>query len=569
MKKIVQWLLDDITLDLYQQADFRKILSFFLYLILCGYLVISFLSILFGWWLNLWGVAAGFILSMLALFLYRRQATGAAIFLLLLTLFSTTAYSLFAGNGIYTASIGVFYIILALASLLLRFRGLLFLYLLSISILSLTALLSAGGYIHSPAPKDLKGDVLVINTILTVFTLIMRILGNSIRFFRKEHARQQVAIREKDQEIQISREKIHFLHLTLRDNYFEASTGGQLLQVSPRLLQLLDYNEKVLPAASALAVHSYQLRSLARGLARSRSLSNFEFTVQGRNGQTHVLQINAALVPYDHSRIVAGTAVDITDRIRFNEKISQLHKLDSLGKMASGLAHDFHNLITVINVNAELLLRRCLEMGLQELDTHIEPILDATTRAGILTRRIRDFSRHQTPQLRPVVVQPLVEQTLKISRTLVPPEIIITTDFPDTIQTILADPSQLEQILMNLLLNARDALLHPKLPSRKKEIQISLRQRDVFENLDLPSLHLKKGRYLEINVRDNGIGMNEGQLQQLFEPFFTTKGEQGAGLGLSSVYAILTQNCGDILVDSSPGQGTTFTLYWPLADQLR
>ncbi len=564
MKKIVQWLVDDITLDLYQQDDFRRILGFFIRLFLVGYILVTIICIFMGWWSNLWSVSIGSIFMIFSIILYSLKKTGPAIFLSILTLYITATYSMYIGAGLHDVTILIFMIVLALASLLLRFPGFLLIYFLTIIDFSLVAYFTTMGYMDPFHATDVKGDVIVINAIVTVFSIIMRILGNSIKYFQKENFRKEIVIKEKDKEIEISREKIHFLYDHLQDIYFECELSGRIRTVSPQIAYLLQFQPKKLlyQNISVLQPQKKILHQIVSQLRSHEKVTNMELEVIDNNKNKHNLLVNASLVPFHHdTRIIAGTAVDITEQKMISRKITQLQKLDSLGNLAGGLAHDFNNLITVVNINAELMLKKIVSEKNSPLEENLEAILDATTKAGILTRKILGFSRNQNIIPIPVDLVDSIRQSIKISKGLLSPDISITTEIPENPVQIMADQSQVEQVMLNLIINARDALQASKV--KTKNIHISLEQRDIFQDLEIPSLRLKKGNYLVIKVRDNGIGMSEKEASHIFEPFFTTKGEQGTGLGLASVYGIMSQNGGDILVDSIPGKGTTFTLFWP------
>ena len=244
-----------------------------------------------------------------------------------------------------------------------------------------------------------------------------------------------------------------------------------------------------------------------------------------------------------------------------DEQLRQAQKMEAIGRLAGGVAHDFNNLLMAIHGYAEMLVQN-LDEG-DERRSDAEEILKAADRAAGLTRQLLAFSRRQVITQQAVALDQLVEGMQKMLQRLIGPEIEISTEFWPDLTPALADSTQVEQILVNLVINARDAM-----PAGGK-IRIELRNIELDKIGVAAHPGLQPGEYVEMAVSDTGSGMDADTAARIFEPFFTTKeGGKGTGLGLATVYGIVQQNSGAIEVQSRVGHGTTFYIYLPRAEDL-
>jgi PAS domain S-box-containing protein len=244
-----------------------------------------------------------------------------------------------------------------------------------------------------------------------------------------------------------------------------------------------------------------------------------------------------------------------------DEQLRQAQKMEAIGRLAGGVAHDFNNLLMAIHGYAEMLVQN-LDEG-DERKSDAQEILRAANRAAGLTRQLLAFSRRQVFTQQAIALDQLVEGMQKMLQRLIGPEIQIATEIWPDLTPVLADSSQLEQILVNLVINARDAL-----PGGGK-IRIELRNVELDKIGVAAHPGLQPGDYVEMAVSDNGSGMDAETTSRIFEPFFTTKeGGKGTGLGLATVYGIVQQSNGAIEVQSRVGHGTTFFIYLPRAVDL-
>jgi two-component system, cell cycle sensor histidine kinase and response regulator CckA len=265
------------------------------------------------------------------------------------------------------------------------------------------------------------------------------------------------------------------------------------------------------------------------------------------------------------NRMVGGVGLDITKLMeaqealrRSQEQLQQAQKMESIGRLAGGIAHDFNNLLTVIIGNVDLLkVIAPLEVQ-QVVATELESIQEAALRAAEMTRQLLAFSRKQVLQPRTVNLNDSVNNIEKMLNRIIGENIALTTTVEPSLKPIQADPVQIEQVLMNLVLNARDAM------PQGGQLLIETANCQLSES-EAQRLGLKKpGDYVCLKVQDDGTGIDPEDLPFIFEPFFTTKIQgKGTGLGLATVYGIVQQSGGVIEVQSQPGQGARFKVYFP------
>lgn len=250
-----------------------------------------------------------------------------------------------------------------------------------------------------------------------------------------------------------------------------------------------------------------------------------------------------------------GTALDVTMRKRYEAQLLQAQKMEALGRLAGGIAHDFNNLLTVIGAHAASMKRRISDPSLDEISRAVE-------RASDLTHRLLAFGRQAVLETRAVDPVRVVRESLGMIGRVVGDAISIELSTEGCTGKITAEPSQLDQVLLNLVINARDAI--------EGDGRIRVRLRDV--RLDAPIFDVQPtvapGDYVMLEVEDDGAGMPEAVKHRAIEPFFSTKGQGGTGLGLAMVYGIVSQYGGGLLIDSKPGEGTVVRLYFPRAQEV-
>jgi PAS domain S-box-containing protein len=294
-------------------------------------------------------------------------------------------------------------------------------------------------------------------------------------------------------------------------------------------------------------------------------------TIMGRTiGTIEVQSYELAAYTREHAvaiQMAANLAANGIENVRLlnlererEEQLRQSQKMEAVGRLAGGIAHDFNNLLTAINGYSELTM---IQLNAEDPLMHnLEEIKKAGDRAASLTRQLLAFSRKQVLQPKVVDLNSLVAEIEKMLRRLIGEDIDLQTILHPELGSTKADPGQIEQVLMNLVVNARDAM-----PQGGKLI---IETKNVYLDEDFTRQHIaiSSGHYVMLAVSDTGTGMNEQTQARIFEPFFTTKEVgKGTGLGLSTVYGIIKQSGGDVWVYSEVGQGTTFKVYLPRIDE--
>jgi signal transduction histidine kinase/CheY-like chemotaxis protein len=273
------------------------------------------------------------------------------------------------------------------------------------------------------------------------------------------------------------------------------------------------------------------------------------------------LSVSISVSPiYDAEGNVAGASTiarDITAHKKVEDQLRQSQKMEAVGRLAGGVAHDFNNILGIVTACSELLRSHISDEGSEYIDN----IREAAKRGASLTRQLLAFSRRQTVQLQLVDWNERLKEVSKLLRPLMGDDVELVLLRRSASAVVEADPGQLDQIVINLAVNARDAMPH----GGKLVVETAVFDFDESFVREHPSINV--GRYVMLAVSDNGTGMDEATRSRIFEPFFTTKEiGKGTGLGLATVYGIVKQSGGHVWVYSEPGQGTTFKIYLPSAE---
>ena len=346
---------------------------------------------------------------------------------------------------------------------------------------------------------------------------------------------------------------------------------GRLLKVNAALCALIGWTEEELLSINFadithpddLPENLVKMRELVAGL---RSQYRMEKRFRRPDGSYVWVDLCVSLVPESRGRApyVVAQISDISarraaeDALRDREdEIRHLQKMEAVGRLAGGVAHDFNNLLTVINVHSAFLMESLDETDPRREDA--EAIGNAGIRAAGLTRQLLAFSRKQILKTTVLDLNAIVHESQKMLRRLLGEDIEINTILADDLGRVVADASQVDQVLMNLALNARDAM------PDGGQLTIATRSATVTDGDMASSRVIPAGNYAVIEVTDSGTGMDAATQARAFEPFFTTKEQgKGTGLGLATVYGIVTQSAGHVLLKSAPGAGTTFEVYLPV-----
>ncbi len=338
---------------------------------------------------------------------------------------------------------------------------------------------------------------------------------------------------------------------------------------SGNLEKILGYSREEMPGGRnhwLQVVHPEDRATFRKGIDRvlaTKEPLHLEYRVRRKDGSYIVVQDDGNFVLDLSGNIVrmVGFVVDVTEQRTTETQLRQALKMEAVGQLAGGVAHDFNNLLGVIIGYSEILTER-LE-ATHPLRNHAEQIKNAGNRAASLTRQLLAFSRQQVLQPKVIDLNSVVAEMGKMLRRLIREDIELTTVQDPALGQVKADPGQIEQVIMNLAVNARDAMPH----GGKLTIETTNSKLDDADVKQRP--YVRPGRFVLVTVSDTGVGMNAETQARIFEPFFTTKEVgKGTGLGLATVYGIVKQSDGFIWVYSEVGKGTTFKIYLPRVDQL-
>ncbi|HLG14591.1 MAG TPA: PAS domain S-box protein [Blastocatellia bacterium] len=338
---------------------------------------------------------------------------------------------------------------------------------------------------------------------------------------------------------------------------------GRLIDVNDSFLRSCGYEREEVIGRTAAELNFWIAQKdrarMTKQLQEQGSVSNLEFTFRKKSGEKRLVLLSAELIELGSERCVLASANDVTDLKLLEEQLRQSQKLEAIGSLAGGVAHDFNNILTAIIGYSQLVLAR-MKPGSPH-GAELGEVVKAGERAAGLTRQLLAFSRRQvlTPEV--LDLNTVVTDTGAMLRRLIGEDIEMRTVLDPNLARVEADPGQIEQVLMNLVINARDAMpMGGKLivETANVELDHSYAQRHAS---------VSPGSYVMLAVTDQGCGMDAATRARIFEPFFTTKvGGKGTGLGLSTVYGIVQQSGGHIWVYSELGLGTTLKVYLPRVD---
>ena len=338
--------------------------------------------------------------------------------------------------------------------------------------------------------------------------------------------------------------------------------GERLVYLNPKAADLLGYTQQeLLDAPNAFAfVHPQDRTFVIEQLSRlGHGVPSVNLTVRGtrKNGEAIQVEAFCSVTEFMGQPAILATVTDISDRVKLEDQLRQAQKMEAIGRLAGGIAHDFNNLLTAIRGNAEMLSHR-VEHD-KEMAQEVDEILHAADRAASLTRQLLAFSRKQVLQPVPLDINEIVGAVARMARRLIGTEVQLKLELATSVAQVLADPAQIEQVLLNLIVNARDAMPSGGMITvRTANVQLS------GQSPEITQAGIAPGPFVMLAVADHGIGMDQATQARIFEPFFTTKETgRGTGLGLSTVYGIVRQTGGAITVKSERGKGASFHVYLP------
>jgi PAS domain S-box-containing protein len=346
----------------------------------------------------------------------------------------------------------------------------------------------------------------------------------------------------------------------------EIGVSAEWHYVSPQIGSILGYSpEEWLTSSSQWMRHvhpeDHAVVETAEAASHRGEPFQAEYRMIRKDGRVIWVSDNAVVVrdAQGHS-LMEGIIVDITERKQLEVQLQQSRRMEAVGRLAGGVAHDFNNLLTIIKGYTELALSRT---GIRaELRSDIERIEDASERAATLVRQLLAFGRKQVLQPKALDLNSIVLGLDKLLRRLMGADVEMKTLVGEDVGTVKADPGQIEQVIMNLVVNARDAM------PNGGDLTVETANVDLDSTYARDHATVRPGRYVMLAVSDTGVGMDAETVAHIFEPFYTTKGgSSGTGLGLATVYGIVKQSGGYIWVYSEPGKGSSFKVYLPRVDE--
>ncbi len=398
--------------------------------------------------------------------------------------------------------------------------------------------------------KDKEGKIIAASTI-----------GRDIT----EHKRAELLLRQ-------SEEKFKTAFLTSPDSInINRLEDGMYISINQGFTRTTGYTEEDVLGKTSLELNIWDnaedRKKLVEGLREHGRMENLEAVFRKKDGTTLLGLMSAAIIQVDGVPYNLSITRDITElrlaeakKMDLERRLLQAQKLESIGTLAGGIAHDFNNVLGGIMGYTEMSLR-CTEKD-SKLEKNLFKILKATDRAKHLIEQILTFSRKTTPQKSIISVRPIIKEALDLLRASIPSSVIIESDLDKNTKPVLADPTKIHEVLLNLATNAVHAM------NRKGMMTIRLYAACLDRVVIGHAGEIAPGEYTVIEVADTGCGMEATTLSRAFEPFFTTKAVgEGTGMGLSVVLGVLQSLGGDIQVESKVGKGTTFRLYLPVAEE--
>ncbi len=525
-------------------------------------------------------IAAGAVMFLLLQIPLRLGRIRLAVFLTLLITLALISILLLLGGGIHDLGAMLYPVIIAGGGLLLRPKE--FLAIVALTFLSAVCmvLMEISGWIPRPEALDTDAFTLItVTAMLLVATVPIRLLANDL-------CHHIARVRQNERELRAINEQLQSEIIERRqaeDSLRESETRFRILAESTFEGLCVSEDGIIIDANSSLArmlacemneiIHRKvddflepEMRGIVARQMHTESDAPLEFMIRRRDGTFIPVESRSKTIPYQGRLVQVTTCQDLSERRRSEEEqrileaeIRQNQKLESLGTLAGGIAHDFNNILSIISGHAAALAGKLKEHA--EAQAALHTINEASERGSAMVRQILTFARKSEADFRPLHIQDLVTELVKMLRVTFPRTIEISHSCPGDLPQVWMDPSQLHQALLNLCINARDAMAG----TGKLEISTRLINGDDIASR-FPAAAGK--RLVRIQVNDTGVGMDEKTRARIFEPFFTTKGRgRGTGLGLAVVYGVVRAHRGFVEVDSQPGQGAIFSLYFPASER--
>jgi PAS domain S-box-containing protein len=368
-------------------------------------------------------------------------------------------------------------------------------------------------------------------------------------------------VQERTKELTVSEQRFRALFDNANDGVVVLDKNGIIINMNNKFCELHGFNKELLIGTHfkflEVEDHKDEKEERLRRILNGEPLV-FETEHYKRDGSRIILEVSSKGINIGGDLYVQSFHRDITEKKAIQEQLMHSQKMESIGQLAGGIAHSFNNLLTAILGYAEL-LKEYSDMD-DESKQRVNSIESSARKAGILVSKLLSFSRREKSDVLPLNLNDVINDSAKLFEGVLDKRIGLKTNLSDNIPTIEGDPSQLEQVIMNLMVNARDAMPDGGLITIKTSL-IEI-ERDRF---NMPS-YIMPGKYVLLTISDTGFGIPKEIINRIFEPFFTTKEKgKGTGLGLAMVYGVINDHKGYITVQSEAGKGSTFDVYLPVS----
>ncbi len=355
---------------------------------------------------------------------------------------------------------------------------------------------------------------------------------------------------------------------SIQDVYFEINRRGSILEISPSVEKIAGYTRNDLLGRPSHHFYRKITGDIFEMLYAQQSIFDHELEIRHKDGHTIACAVTAQIINDEGENKISGILRDITERKKseqekanYEARLRQIQRMEAMGTLAGGIAHDFNNILTALLGYTELALDE-IESPMTAT-SHLNAVLTAGERARGLVQQILTFSRQVKSEPQPIRAHLIIKEALKLLRSSIPANIEIEQAINPESGTILADPTMLHQIVMNLCTNAYQAM-----EQTGGLMRVSLKKRFIDESESKLIPEIESGSYLELKVSDSGSGIDQKIIGHIFEPFFTTKRKAGGtGLGLSTVHGIVSSLGGALQVASEAGKGSDFTVLLPLIEE--
>lgn len=405
----------------------------------------------------------------------------------------------------------------------------------------------------------------VLSTILLIWFL-SQALAHRIKLLRQDKEKA-------DYELKKSEERIRILSRAMEQSpalVIITNLEGNIDYVNPKFVQITGYTLDEIRGKNPRILKSGTTpRSTYKELWETITSGNEwqgEFYNKKKNGELYWESAYICPIKNEIGEIThyLGLKEDITEKKKLQEQLIQIQKMESIGALAGGIAHDFNNILTVIKGYSDIIMRKLNRKN--PLYKDISLIRSAGEKAENLTRQILTFSRKQVYQPKIIDINLVISDLEKMIRRMIGEDINIKMSLAPDLPRMKADPNQIEQIFVNLIVNAQDAIKQNRNITSDKSIIIETGQAFLDWDFVRKNIGSQYGLHVYFSVSDSGIGMSDITKQKIFDPFFTTK-DKGTGLGLATIYGIVKQNLGNIFVYSEERKGTTFKIYWSASEE--